>query len=680
MATGSMSPVSIDSLPTLCRLGVAGNLSDAQLLESFLGSDPESSAGCFRALVDRHGPMVLRVCRQVLDNPADADDAFQATFLVLLHQARSVRKRDSIACWLYGIALRIARRSRANALRRRLHETRRAASAPVDQTDPAIEPECWPELHDELRRLPERFRESVVLCYFEGMSTEAAAKCLGCAQGTVLSRLSRARERLRQRLSRRALAVPMSFAAGGLPEGGVPSWLARAVEEAAERWLKVPKTAAAIGSTAAVQLAQQSLQETFVRRAGMLGGAVAAVALVAAGAGALLMPTAEPGPEAIQAARAADPARQAREAPRKGPDLRGSSAVPANLQWNEVPAAQWLDVLEMLAARSRSNYGKIKTWKGSYRFTVRQYLNKDFVTSLPVPSGKAEPLMQEFEFGENFALDTASGNIYRDKAKGGMRFLRIGTNEAFAIKDVGPGYGRSIVTADRCLEFRPDEQATTAFLPDHPDAQNKRIINCYPLREHERLIAADAPDPRGFFKTDPGNQLWSGAELYAQALRGRHGMDQFKEAARRLTIHQADGPGGRWYWEQTRLNGAGTKVLYSTAIWSPQAGCNPVLCFLASDRPDGPRESMSEWHWKLVDGIRVPSEFRSARYRGTDEQLSHEAKAVLAECALNQPLDPHQFDYQGLGAADGDVIVDYIDRIVYAFRNGKPVKLGRFVR
>jgi hypothetical protein len=261
-----------------------------------------------------------------------------------------------------------------------------------------------------------------------------------------------------------------------------------------------------------------------------------------------------------------------------------------------------------------------------------------------------------------------------------MHFLKLGTNEPFEIPNIGPGQGRSIIAADRCLEFRPEERATAAFLPDHPDAQHKRIVTCYPRREHERMLAGDAPDPRDFYKTDPGNQLWSGAELYGQALRGRLGTDQFKEVARRFTVHQADGPGGRWYWEQTRLDGADTKALYSTLIWSPQAGYNPVLCFLSSDQPDGPWESMSEWHWKLVDGIHIPSEHTTATYHGPETSVSNERKATLEASVLNPPLDPLQFEYQGLGATDGDVIVNHIDRVVYTLRDGKPLKLGKFVR
>jgi len=190
MAGDSASALSRNPLPTLYHVGVVGNLTDGQLLESFLTGPEKTSQASFAALIDRHGSMVLRVCRQILGNPDDAQDALQATFLVLVHHAGSVRKRDSVACWLYGTAQRVARRFRADAARRLSHERRWATMATSRRTDPAIEPECWPELRDELSRLPEKYRESVVLCYLEGLSTQAAAQRLGCPQGTVLSRLS----------------------------------------------------------------------------------------------------------------------------------------------------------------------------------------------------------------------------------------------------------------------------------------------------------------------------------------------------------------------------------------------------------------------------------------------------------------------------------------------------------
>ncbi len=192
MTSELVNTIPLAQFPTLCHLGVVGNLSDGQLLELFLAGNKETAEASFAALVDRHGPMVLRVCRQILGNPDDAQDAFQATFLVLVRRAGTVRKAQSVASWLYGIALRVARRARVDAARRQAHERRCAATAKEQDMSPEDEPDCcWTELHDELTRLPERYRESVVLCYLQGLSTQAAAQRLGCPQGTVLSRLSR---------------------------------------------------------------------------------------------------------------------------------------------------------------------------------------------------------------------------------------------------------------------------------------------------------------------------------------------------------------------------------------------------------------------------------------------------------------------------------------------------------
>src|SRR5271165_2284961 len=141
MAGQAVSVPSPAQYSALCSFGVVGNLTDSQLLESFLAGPGKTSQASFAAILDRHGPMVLRLCRQILGNPEDADDAFQATFLVLVRRAGSVRKRDSLASWLYGIALRVARRSRTDAARRHVHERRCAATSREQDMAPEDEPE-----------------------------------------------------------------------------------------------------------------------------------------------------------------------------------------------------------------------------------------------------------------------------------------------------------------------------------------------------------------------------------------------------------------------------------------------------------------------------------------------------------------------------------------------------------
>jgi RNA polymerase sigma factor (sigma-70 family) len=228
MGRGSAGVNLLEQLNTLFRFGVVGDLSDGQLVQRFLNARDGADQAAFTALVERHGPMVFGVCREVLGNTHDAQDAFQATFLVLARKAGSVRNTESLASWLHGVALRVARRARTMAARRRLYERRGAAMRAAERDRPGGSPECWPELHEEIARLPERYQEPVVLYYLEGLSTEDAASRIGCPHGTVLSRLSRARERLRRRLDRRGL----SFSAALLTKAVTP----RAIEVLPATW------------------------------------------------------------------------------------------------------------------------------------------------------------------------------------------------------------------------------------------------------------------------------------------------------------------------------------------------------------------------------------------------------------------------------------------------------------
>jgi RNA polymerase sigma factor (sigma-70 family) len=202
-------------LGTILRFGVVGDLSDGQLLHRFLTGCDGAEQAAFSALVERHGPMVLRVCRQVLGDQHDAQDAFQATFLVLVKKASSVHNAESLSSWLHGIALRVAMRAKADEARRRVHERAWAAMKKKERDDKAIRPDSCPELHEEIARLPQRYREPVVLCYLEGMTSEQAAMRIGCPAGTVWSRLSTARQRLRRSLVRRGVALPAALLAAG---------------------------------------------------------------------------------------------------------------------------------------------------------------------------------------------------------------------------------------------------------------------------------------------------------------------------------------------------------------------------------------------------------------------------------------------------------------------------------
>jgi RNA polymerase sigma factor (sigma-70 family) len=174
-------------------------LSDGQLLERFLADRDEASELAFTALVQRHGTMVLGVCRRILDDPEEAEDASQATFLVLIRKARSIRVEGSVGRWLYGVATRVAARGRARIRRRAARETGgvELLIAPTS-TPPSEAEELRAVLAQELSRLPVRFQMPVAPCVLEGLTHEEAALRLGLPVGTIKSRMSRARRRLQE--------------------------------------------------------------------------------------------------------------------------------------------------------------------------------------------------------------------------------------------------------------------------------------------------------------------------------------------------------------------------------------------------------------------------------------------------------------------------------------------------
>jgi RNA polymerase sigma factor (sigma-70 family) len=210
MAGGSPERLQRD-LTNLFQSGSAAGLTDGELLARIARADAGEAEGLFEVLVDRHGPMVLRVCRNALRDPHDADDAFQATFLVLARRLGSIRRLDSVGSWLYGVAARVSARARVEAARRRRRERDHVPLAVV--SPPSDSDADGLAVQEEVLRLPDRYRSVVVLCYWEGLTHEQAAARLACPVGTVRSRVARARELLRRRLVRKGIAGEVSVPA-----------------------------------------------------------------------------------------------------------------------------------------------------------------------------------------------------------------------------------------------------------------------------------------------------------------------------------------------------------------------------------------------------------------------------------------------------------------------------------
>lgn len=257
--------------------------SDSELLHRFLAERDETA---FRHLVHRHGRMVLSVCRQVLRQREDAEDAFQAVFLILARNAASIRKTNALASWLYGVAYRTSLKARAATNKRRQHEKQAAQSRPMQ-----IEREwAWRELQavlaEEVARLAAKYRAPFELCCLEGMSRGEAARQLGWKEGTVSGRLAEARKILQARLEHRGftLAAVLSASAVGASAEAAPPLLLRTTIEAA-LGIAAGQSITTIVSAPVATLVQEATRTLFFSKVKLMGLVLAIAGLVAATAG-----------------------------------------------------------------------------------------------------------------------------------------------------------------------------------------------------------------------------------------------------------------------------------------------------------------------------------------------------------------------------------------------------------
>jgi RNA polymerase sigma factor (sigma-70 family) len=256
---------------------------DGQLLEEFIARRDEAA---FEALLTRHGPMVLGVCRRVLANAADAEDAFQATFLVLVRKAAAVRPREQVGNWLYGVAYRTALKARAAAARRRAKERRvRPMPHPGSETVDAGE-ELRRLLDEELSRLPDKYRVAVVLCELEGRPRKQVARQLGVPEGTLSSRLATARRLLAGRLACRGVALAGALLAtlgGETARAAVPAAL-RAETVKAATLVAAGQAVTGVAEATVAALAEGVLKDMLLTKLKVATLVLLAVAALMAGA------------------------------------------------------------------------------------------------------------------------------------------------------------------------------------------------------------------------------------------------------------------------------------------------------------------------------------------------------------------------------------------------------------
>ena len=267
MERGSARSV-LRQIRTLFTLGTLGGLTDAQLLDLFLSRHGDQAEDAFAALVHRHAPMVLGVCYRMLRDPDDAEDAFQAAFFILARRAASIGRRERLASWLYGVAVRTASEARRSAARqrareRRLMEVSRVESVPAEEWNDHL-----PMLDEELNRLPGRYRAALVACELEGKSRTQAARELGLREGTLSTHLARGRKLLRERLLRRGVCLgtgPIAGLSRHVVEGAITE---RLIDSTIRASLGFVSGTAAAGTVpqAAASLAERVLKMTFLTR------------------------------------------------------------------------------------------------------------------------------------------------------------------------------------------------------------------------------------------------------------------------------------------------------------------------------------------------------------------------------------------------------------------------------
>ncbi|HVS35422.1 MAG TPA: sigma-70 family RNA polymerase sigma factor [Gemmataceae bacterium] len=327
------------------RYGGAGpgeGADDAELLRRFAVSRDEAA---FAALVARHGPIVWGVCRRLLANPHDAEDAFQAVFLVLVRKGRGLLRPDLVGPWLHAVALRVTSRLRETAARRRDKERPLVEEPAMESTPDLVWRDLRPVLDEEVGRLPPRYRAAFVLCHLEGLTNEAAARRLCCPKGTVLSRLARARELLRRRLARRGVALSAGALAAAL---AVRDCSAAAPAALAESTVRLGLAFAAGGASAlsvkAAALAQGVLKSMFLTQIKTVVAVLLTLCIAGAGMGLAAFGASRPRPSS--AAPAAQDSAPVADQPAPPPTADGDKKPAPEKHAQESQARLWREQMD----------------------------------------------------------------------------------------------------------------------------------------------------------------------------------------------------------------------------------------------------------------------------------------------------------------------------------------------
>jgi RNA polymerase sigma factor (sigma-70 family) len=421
----------VNHIQRLFGAGTVAALSENQLLERFVVHGDEAA---FEAILHRHGAMVLGVCRRLLSDVHDVEDAFQATFLVLVKKAATIRDRDVLGTWLYRVAHRVAVRARIEARRRRGRDW--SCMEEPAANDTPVEREALADLkavmEEEVARLTERYRSPFVLCALEGQTCEQAAAELGCPVGTVKSRLSRAREKLQSRLVRRGLTPSVGLVAMCLspePAAAMPARLVNSTIRAATQMAAGRAITAGTVSAAVAALLEGTLKTMSISSLKYATAALSAAIVVATGAGLFADQTPGNSPaETVDQATPNNPVSNVVREPTPSPPADRQADL-ASLAQARYQAAQ----RSLKAARDQYRAGEIAIdalrSKAARVLEAQRDLNKTKTNGLAALDAYLR-VMKESERAAQTKADKEDAKYYRLEAELWLAEARAGNDPA----------------------------------------------------------------------------------------------------------------------------------------------------------------------------------------------------------------------------------------------------------
>jgi serpin B len=610
-------------------------------LQRFIDHRDEAA---FEALLARHGTIVWNVCRRVLANASDADDAFQAAFLVLLRKAGSIAHRDSVASWLHGVAYRIALDARASAARRRLHECQGAAMSTTEPGAAGVWSEVRQVLDEELLRLPDKYRAPLVLCYLEGKTNDEAADLLGCSRGTIAGRLSRARDLLRGRLTRRGLALTSAALAATLTAVAASAAVPAALLH--PNWKTTLGYAAATrgASAAAVRLAEGALRTMFINRLKLAAALLTAFAIMAGAAGWFW-----------QQAQA-QPTSPATAAPQVQANLRPPAPDNDPAQANQPPAAKPL-VLNDDPAQAKADrpalvqgntafacdlYAQLRQAEGNVVYSPYSISTALAMTYAGARGQTAEQMARVLHFTlpqERF--HPAAGALVRDlagqdKAKKRNYELHV-ANALWGQKDYGfreeflkltrTSYGAGLNEVDFINAREQARQTINTWVEKQTQDKIKELVKAEHLMQTTRLVLTNAI----YFKAE-----WE-TKFFREATKPH----PFQVTADK----KVDVPTMRTQHRFAHHDGGTFQMLEL-----PYVGKELSMLVLLPKKADGlaeleqalTAEQLAKWHGKLsVADVQVwLPKFKTAS--------AFELKKVLTAMGMERPFQPTGADFSGM--------------------------------